>query len=148
VHLLHQFFVNFLCHHQYVDMSHQTFHCHSLISLYSNFRDVINIITLCVILTWRWPLLVGSAVISQFPCPLVGCRFHSLRHVSAHVPSSGSYIRGRVGNLLFTSSSLLPPAPLLQTLRTFELLHSPRAQAVDARQDSCAEEQDGQEQHC
>jgi hypothetical protein len=39
---------------------------------------------------------MGSAVISQFPCPLVGYRFRSLRHVLAHVPSSGSYIRGRV----------------------------------------------------
>jgi hypothetical protein len=37
---------------------------------------------------------------------------------------------------LFTSSSLLPPPPLLQTLRASELLHSPHAQAVDARQDS------------
>jgi hypothetical protein len=43
-------------------------------------------------------LLMGSAVILQFPCPLVGCRFRSLCHVSAHVPSSGSYIRGRVEN--------------------------------------------------
>jgi hypothetical protein len=90
---------------------------------------------------------MGSAVISQFSCPLVGYRFRSLRHVSAHVPSSGSYIRGRVGNLLFTSSSLLPPPPLLQSLHTSELLHSPHAQSVDARQDSCVEKQDGQEQH-
>jgi hypothetical protein len=91
---------------------------------------------------------MGSTVILQFSCPLVGYRFRSLRHVSAHVPSPGSNIKGRVGNLLFTSSSLLPPPPLLQTLRTSELLHSPRAETVDARQDSCAEEQDGQEQHC
>jgi hypothetical protein len=53
-----------------------------------------------------------------------------------------------VGNLLFTSSLLPPPPPLLRPLRPSELLHSPRAQLVDARQDSCAEEQDGQEQHC
>jgi hypothetical protein len=46
---------------------------------------------------------MGNAVISQYPCPLVGCRFHSVRHVSAHVPSVGSYIRGRVGKVLFTS---------------------------------------------
>jgi hypothetical protein len=39
---------------------------------------------------------MGSAVISQFPCLLVGYHFHSLRHVSAHIPSSGSYIRGIV----------------------------------------------------
>jgi hypothetical protein len=49
-----------------------------------------------------------------------------------------------VRNLLFTSSSLLPPPPLLQTLRPSELLHSPRAQPVDARQNPCAEEQDGE----
>ena len=65
-----------------------------LLSRNSNSRDIINTITLYVILTWRWPLFVGSAVILQFSCPLVGCRFRSLRHVSAHVPSSGSYIRG------------------------------------------------------
>jgi hypothetical protein len=39
---------------------------------------------------------MGHAVISQFPRPLVGYRFRSLRHVSAHIPSSGSYIRGIV----------------------------------------------------
>jgi hypothetical protein len=33
---------------------------------------------------------------------------------------------------LFTSSSLLPPPPLLQTLLASELLYSPRAQAIDA----------------
>jgi hypothetical protein len=37
---------------------------------------------------------MGSAVISHFVCPLVGCRFRSLRHVSAHVLLPGSYIRG------------------------------------------------------
>jgi hypothetical protein len=41
---------------------------------------------------------MGSVVISQYPCPLVDCRFRSLSHVSAHVPSVGSYIRGIVGN--------------------------------------------------
>jgi hypothetical protein len=51
-----------------------------------------------------------------------------------------------VGKLLFTSSSFLPPPPLLQTLRLSELLHSPCAQAVDARQAPCAEEQDGESQ--
>jgi hypothetical protein len=37
-----------------------------------------------------------SAVILQFSYLLVGCRFCSLRHVSAHIPSSGSYKRRRV----------------------------------------------------
>jgi hypothetical protein len=36
-------------------------------------------------------------------------------------------------------------ATIVATLHTSELLHSPRAQAVNARQDLCAEEQDGQE---
>jgi hypothetical protein len=36
-------------------------------------------------------------------------------------------------------------ATIVATLRTSELLHSPRVQAIDARQDLCAEEQDGQE---
>jgi hypothetical protein len=75
---------------------------------------------------------MGSVVISQFLCPLVGYRFRSLRHVSAHVPLPGSYIRGEWGNLLFTSSLLPPPPPLLQSLRSFHLLLSPRAQIVDA----------------
>jgi hypothetical protein len=82
---------------------------------------------------------MGSAVISQFLCPLVGYHFRSLRHVSAHVPLPGSYIRGEWGNLLFTSSLLSPPPPLLQSLRSFALLFSPRAQIIDARAASGAE---------
>jgi hypothetical protein len=77
---------------------------------------------------------VGSAVILYFPCPLVGCRFLSLRHISAHIPSPGRYIRGEWGIVLFTSSLLPPPLPLLQSLRTSDLLSSPRAQIVDARE--------------
>jgi hypothetical protein len=42
---------------------------------------------------------MGSAVISQFLCPLVGCRFGSLRHISAHIPLPGSYIRGEWGKI-------------------------------------------------
>jgi hypothetical protein len=42
---------------------------------------------------------MGSAVISQFLCPLVGCHFRSLRHISAHVPLPGSYIRGEWGKI-------------------------------------------------
>jgi hypothetical protein len=42
---------------------------------------------------------MGSAVISQFLCPLVGCRFRSSRHVLAHVPLPGSYIRGEWGKI-------------------------------------------------
>jgi hypothetical protein len=48
----------------------------------------------------------------MFSCPLVGCRFRSVRHVSAHVPSLRRYIRGKWGFLLFTSSSSPPPPPL------------------------------------
>jgi hypothetical protein len=42
---------------------------------------------------------MGSVVISQFLCPLVGYRFRSLRHISAHVPLPGSYIRGEWGKI-------------------------------------------------
>jgi hypothetical protein len=42
---------------------------------------------------------MSNAVILQFLCPLVGCRFRSLRHVSAHVPLPGSYIRGEWGKI-------------------------------------------------
>jgi hypothetical protein len=88
---------------------------------------------------------MGSAAISQFPCPLVGCRFCSLRHILAHVPSSESYIRGRVGKFTIYQFLASAAATIVATLRTSELLHNPRVQAVDARQDLCAEEQDGQE---
>jgi hypothetical protein len=77
---------------------------------------------------------MGSVVILYFPRPLVGCHFLSLRHVSAHVPSPGRYIRGKWGIVLFTSSLLPPPPPLLQSLRTSNLLHSPHAQIVDAHE--------------
>jgi hypothetical protein len=91
---------------------------------------------------------MGSAVISQFLYPLVGYHFCSLRHVSAHVPLPGSYIRGEWGKSLFTSSLLPPPPPLLQSLHTSDLLHSPRAQSVDAHEASGAEEQDDQGEDC
>ena len=87
---------------------------------------------------------MGSIVISQFLCPLVGYRFRSLRHVSAHIPLPGSYIRGEWGNSLFTSSLPLPPPPLLQSLRSFALLLSPRVQIVDVREAPSAETQDDQ----
>jgi hypothetical protein len=87
---------------------------------------------------------VGNIVISHFFCPLVGCRFRSLRHVSAHVPLPGRYIRGEWGNLLFTSLLLPPPPPLLQSLLSFNLLLSPLAQIVDAREASGTKAQDEQ----
>jgi hypothetical protein len=43
---------------------------------------------------------MGNAVISQFLCLLVGCYFRSLRHVSAHVPLLGSYIKGEWGKII------------------------------------------------
>jgi hypothetical protein len=58
---------------------------------------------------------MGNAVILQFSCPLVGCRFRFLRHVSAHVPSSGRFIRGRVGFTVyqFLASSAATIAAIL-----------------------------------
>jgi hypothetical protein len=91
---------------------------------------------------------MGSAIILQFLCPLVGYHFRSLRHISVHVPLPGNYIRGEWGNLLFTSSLLPPPPPLFQSLRSFHLLLSPRAQIVDARETSGAEAQDDQGDEC
>jgi hypothetical protein len=91
---------------------------------------------------------MGSALISQFLYPLVGYHFRSLRHVSAHVLLPGSYIRGEWGNSLFNSSLLPPPPPLLQCLRSFDLLLSPRAQIVDAREAPSAETQDDQGDEC
>jgi hypothetical protein len=91
---------------------------------------------------------MGNAVIPQFICPLVNYRFRSLRHVSAHIPLPEIYIRGEWGKSLFTSSLLPPPPPLLQSLHTSDLLHSPRAQILDAREASGAEEQDDQGEDC
>jgi hypothetical protein len=42
---------------------------------------------------------MGNVVILQFICPLVGYRFRSLRHVSAHVPLPGIYKRGEWGKI-------------------------------------------------
>jgi hypothetical protein len=42
---------------------------------------------------------MGNVVILQFICPLVGYRFRSLRHVSAHVLLPGIYIRGEWGKI-------------------------------------------------
>jgi hypothetical protein len=42
---------------------------------------------------------MGNAVILQFICPLVGYRFCSVGHVSAHVPLPGIYIRGEWGKI-------------------------------------------------
>jgi hypothetical protein len=47
---------------------------------------------------------MGNTVIPQFICPLVGYRFCSLRHVSAHVVyqffAPGIYIRGEWGKII------------------------------------------------
>jgi hypothetical protein len=47
---------------------------------------------------------MGSAVISQFLLPVSGYHFRFLRHIAAHIPSPGRFIKGIVGLLLFTSS--------------------------------------------
>jgi hypothetical protein len=87
---------------------------------------------------------MGNTVIPPFICLLVGYRFRSLCHVSAHVSVARKLYKERVGKSLFTSSLLLPPPPLLRPLRTSDLLHSPRAQILDAREASVAEKQDDQ----
>jgi hypothetical protein len=43
---------------------------------------------------------MGNTVIPQFICLLVGYRFCSLCHVSAHVPLPGIYIRGEWGKII------------------------------------------------
>jgi hypothetical protein len=42
---------------------------------------------------------MGKKVIPKFICPLVGYRFRSLHHVSAHVPLPGIYIREEWGKI-------------------------------------------------
>jgi hypothetical protein len=42
---------------------------------------------------------MGKTVIPKFICPLVGYRFCSLRHISAHVPLPGIYIMEEWGKI-------------------------------------------------
>jgi hypothetical protein len=70
---------------------------------------------------------VGSAVILYFPCPLVGCRFLSLRHVLAHIPSLRRYIR-KSGDLYYLPALCLRRRHHCQSLRSALLLRSPQAQ--------------------
>jgi hypothetical protein len=51
--------------------------------------------------------------------PVSGLPFRSLRHVSANVPSVGSYIRGRVGKVLFTSYLASAAAAIVADLAPF-----------------------------
>jgi hypothetical protein len=85
---------------------------------------------------------MGKTVILEFICPLVGYGFCSFHHVSAHVLLPGTYIKGEWEKSLFTSSLLPPPPPLLQPLRTSNLLRSPCAQILDACEASGKEKQD------
>jgi hypothetical protein len=70
-------------------MSLQTFHCHSIISLYSNSRDVINIITLCVILILALTVTHGQRSKFAIFLPVSGLPFLLL----APRLSSRSFIR-------------------------------------------------------
>jgi hypothetical protein len=56
-------------------MSLQTFHCHSIISLYSNSHDVINIITLCVILILALTVTHGQRSNFAISLPISGLPF-------------------------------------------------------------------------
>jgi hypothetical protein len=42
---------------------------------------------------------MGKTLIPEFICLLVGYRFRSLRHISAHVPLPGTYIKGEWGKV-------------------------------------------------
>jgi hypothetical protein len=139
----YQFFVDFLDYRPYTKMSVCSFHCHNLISRNSNFRDVINIITLCVILISALTVTHGqrsnftiSLPVSGLPFPLLAPRL------------SPRFFRGK----LYKRDSrefycLLAPCfhrrhHCCTPCAPLSFCKSPRAQIVDAREASGAEEQD------
>jgi hypothetical protein len=88
-------FIDFPGYHPYADMSLQTLH--SLIPLHSNFCDVINIITSCVILILALTITHGQRSNFTIFLPVSGMPFLLL----VPRPSPRSFIRklykGRVG---------------------------------------------------
>jgi hypothetical protein len=71
----YQFLVDFLDYHPYADMSVRSLYCHDLISLNSNSRDVINIITLCVILILVLTVTHGQRSNFTISLPVSGLLF-------------------------------------------------------------------------
>jgi hypothetical protein len=63
---------------------------------------------------------MGSVVIFQKKCPLVGCRFS--RHVATHVPSIISYLRENLFIFTVYQFSAPPPPPLLLLPHAHSLL--------------------------
>jgi hypothetical protein len=79
-------------------MSLQTFHCHSLISLYSNSRDVINIITLCVILILALTVTHRQRSNFAISLPVSGLPFSLLAPRLRPRSFIRKLYKGRVGN--------------------------------------------------
>jgi hypothetical protein len=130
----YQFLVNFLDYHPYAEMSVYNFYCHNLISRNSNSRDIINIISLCVILISALTVTHGQRSNFIISLPVSGLPFSLL---TPHL-SPRSFLRklykGESGEYYCLPASLLsPPPPLLLTLRPSELLHSPHAQPAPMR---------------
>jgi hypothetical protein len=71
----YRFLVDFLDYHPYTDMSVRSFHRHNLISLNSSSCDIINIITLCVILILVLTVTHGQRSNFTISLPVSGLLF-------------------------------------------------------------------------
>jgi hypothetical protein len=121
----HQLLVDFLDYHPCVDM---LIHSHNLISLNSKYRDVVNIITLCVILISALTVTHGQRSNFAISLPVSGLPFPLLAPCLNPCSFLRKLYKGESGAFYYLPASLLsPPPPLLLILRPSELLHSPHA---------------------
>jgi hypothetical protein len=91
------FFVYFLDYHPYTEMSVCSFHCHNLISRNSNSRDIINIITLCVILISALTVTHGQRSNFTISLPVSGLPFPLLAPRLSPCSVTRKLYKGRVG---------------------------------------------------
>jgi hypothetical protein len=130
-------------------MSIRSFHCHNLISLNLNSHDVINIITLCVILILALTVTHGQRSNFTISLPFSGLPFPLLApHLSPRF-FRGKLYKGDSGEFYCL------PAPCFRRRHhcctpcaPSSFCIAPRAQSLDAREASCTKEQDGQECRC
>jgi hypothetical protein len=103
-------------------------HSHNLLSLNSKYRDIINIITLYVILILALTVTHGQHSNFTISLPVSGLPFPLLAPRLSPYSILRKLHKGKSGEFYFTSSLHPPPPPLLHILRPFELLQSPHAQ--------------------
>jgi hypothetical protein len=94
---LYQFLVDFLDYHPYLETSVCSFHCHNLISCNPNSRDVINIITLCVILISALTVTHGQRSNFTISLPISGLPFPLLAPCLSPCSVTRKLYKGRIG---------------------------------------------------